>query len=85
MMMTTETLEKMTVGYVVHGLNNSKAIALKKEYFSINYRSDGSAIVHNGLVLLDHQLSYHFRAIWSILKVHFNLTKYLLHTYLIWK
>ena len=55
MMMTTETLEKMTVGYVVHGLNNSKAIALKKEYFSINYRSDGSGIVHNGLVL-DHQL-----------------------------
>ena len=47
-MMTTETLEKMTVGYVVHGLNNSKAIALKKEYFSINYRSGR---VHNGLVL----------------------------------
>ena len=83
-MMTTETLEKMTVGYVVHGLNNSKAIALKKEYFSINYRSGR---VHNGLVLLDHQLSYHVRAIWSILKVHFNLTKhiYLGNTYLIWK
>ena len=32
-MMTTETLEKMTVGYVVHGLNNSKAIAFKKGIF----------------------------------------------------
>ena len=66
MMMTTETLEKMTVGYVVHGLNNSKAIALKKEYFSINYRSYGSGMVNKGLVL-DHQgfLSFQSHLVYS--------------------
>ena len=67
MMMTTETLEKMTVGYVVHGLNDSKVIAfIRKEYFSINYRSYGSGMVNKGLVL-DHQgfLSFQSHLVYS--------------------
>ena len=47
---------------------------LRKGYFSINYRSYGSGIVHNGLVL-NQQLFLPFHS-------HLNVHWYLLHTYI---